>query len=245
MNEPLSSTTAFIIGLLSAVHCIGMCGGIMSALSLAIPPEQRRRGRVIVMIISYNLGRITSYTIAGALVGGLGSALLNTYAGAAMALRVGAGLMLIAMGLYLGNWWHGLTRLERAGAVFWRILQPLGKRFTPATHPMRTFLLGMVWGWLPCGLVYTQLTWAATAANWEQSAIIMLSFGAGTLPAMILTGSFARELNQIIRAKSTRVVAALSVMLFGVWTIIAAVQHHGHMDHQSSLLLESPHSHHQ
>jgi len=216
----------------------------MSALSLAIPPEQRRRGRVIAMIISYNLGRITSYTIAGALIGGLGSALLNTYAGVAKALRVGAGMMLIAMGLYLGDWWHGLTRLERAGAVFWRILQPLGKRFTPATHLTQTLLLGMLWGWLPCGLVYTQITWAATAANWVQSAIIMLSFGAGTLPVMLLTGSFARELNQFIRAKSTRVVAALSVMLFGVWTIIAAAQHHGHMHHQPSSAHVMPHSHH-
>ena len=102
--------SALILGLLGGGHCLGMCGGLMSALTLAIPPDQRSRR--LRLLLAYNLGRILSYAAAGLLIGLAGWAVASSPA--AMLLRVLAGLLLIAMGLYLAGWWSGLTRMPAA-----------------------------------------------------------------------------------------------------------------------------------
>jgi len=225
--EPLTYSSAFIIGLLGGAHCVGMCGGIMNALSFAIPETSRRTGQVSSTLLLYNVGRIVSYSIAGAVVGLLGGYLQQTGSQVGPALRIIAGLMLIAMGLYLAGWWRGLTYLEKLGGYLWKYLQPIGKRLMPVTRPSQALFLGFVWGWLPCGLVYSALTWSVTATHWQQSAVIMFCFGLGTLPAMLLTGAFSHQVKTWIQKTSVRNIAALFIIGFGVWTIGWVLAHHG------------------
>ena len=116
--------SALVLGLLGGGHCLGMCGGLMGALTLAIPAEQR--GRRLRLLLAYNLGRVLSYACAGLLLGLAGWALAKTPFAAG--LRVAAGLLLIAMGLYLAGWWSGLTRIEALGRGLWKHLQPVASR---------------------------------------------------------------------------------------------------------------------
>jgi len=234
IDNPISYTTAFIIGLLGGAHCIGMCGGIMNALSFAIPEQQRNWRQVTPILLLYNFGRIFSYTIAGAIVGLLGGWLQQTGSAAAPALRIIAGLMLIAMGLYLAGWWRGLTYLEKLGGYLWKYLQPIGNRLMPVTRLSQAALLGMIWGWLPCGLVYSTLTWSATSSSWQQSSLMMFCFGLGTLPTLVVTGMFAHQVKVWIQKTTVRNVAALLVIGFGVWTIGWVAYHrlYAHAGHQ-------------
>ncbi|MCE5985802.1 sulfite exporter TauE/SafE family protein [Pseudomonas sp. 5FOS] len=213
--------SAMILGLLGGGHCLGMCGGLMGALTLAIPPEQR--GRRLRLLLAYNLGRILSYACAGLLLGLAGWAVASSPA--ALALRVVAALLLIAMGLYLAGWWSGLTRIEALGRGLWRHIQPVASRLLPVSSLPRALLLGSLWGWLPCGLVYSTLLWAASQGNAGYSAALMLAFGVGTWPVLLATGLAAERVNILLKRRSVRVAGGVLVMLFGIWTMPGPHQH--------------------
>nr|WP_189662754.1 MULTISPECIES: sulfite exporter TauE/SafE family protein [Pseudomonas] len=213
--------SALILGLLGGGHCLGMCGGLMGALTLAIPPEQR--GRRLQLLLAYNIGRILSYTCAGLLVGLAGWAVASSPA--ALALRVVAALLLIAMGLYLAGWWSGLTRIEALGRGLWRHIQPVASRLLPVSSLPRALLLGALWGWLPCGLVYSTLLWAASQGNAGYSAALMLAFGLGTWPVLLATGLAAERVSSLLRRRSVRMAGGLLVILFGLWTLPGPHQH--------------------
>lgn len=219
LAAPLLS--ALILGLLGGGHCLGMCGGLMGALTLAIPPEQRARR--LRLLLAYNLGRILSYTVAGLLIGLAGWAVASSPA--AMLLRVLAGLLLIAMGLYLAGWWSGLTRIEALGRHLWRHLQPLASRLMPVSSLPRALLLGAVWGWLPCGLVYSTLLWASSQGSPSESALLMLAFGLGTWPVLLATGMAAERITTLLRKRGVRLAGGLLVILFGLWTLPGPHQH--------------------
>ncbi|MBT9237518.1 sulfite exporter TauE/SafE family protein [Pseudomonas inefficax] len=213
--------SALILGLLGGGHCLGMCGGLMGALTLAIPPEQR--GRRLRLLLAYNLGRILSYACAGLLLGLAGWAVASSPA--ALGLRVVAALLLIAMGLYLAGWWSGLTRIEALGRGLWRHIQPVASRLLPVSSLPRALLLGALWGWLPCGLVYSTLLWAASQGNAGYSAALMLAFGVGTWPVLLATGLAAERVNILLKRRSVRVAGGVLVMLFGIWTLPGPHQH--------------------
>ncbi|MEC4560151.1 sulfite exporter TauE/SafE family protein [Pseudomonas inefficax] len=213
--------SALILGLLGGGHCLGMCGGLMGALTLAIPPEQR--GRRLRLLLAYNLGRILSYACAGLLLGLAGWAVASSPA--ALGLRVVAALLLIAMGLYLAGWWSGLTRIEALGRGLWRHIQPIASRLLPVSSLPRALLLGALWGWLPCGLVYSTLLWAASQGNAGYSAALMLAFGVGTWPVLLATGLAAERVNILLKRRSVRVAGGVLVMLFGIWTMPGPHQH--------------------
>lgn len=230
---------AFVIGFLGGGHCIGMCGGIMAALSFSVPAtEPARRWRIL---LSYNLGRIGSYTLIGVLAGALGYQ-LSTGHGLSV-LRIIAGLLLMAMGLYLANWWRGLTYLEKVGGFVWRRIQPLGRGLMPVNNSGSALLLGMVWGWLPCGLVYTALAYGLSQATVTGAAGVMLAFGLGTLPAVLASGVFAERMKAMMQHRGLRLTMALLIMLFGVWTIAAAAQHSLHGAHEAHGAHESHGAH--
>ena len=207
--------SALILGLLGGGHCLGMCGGLMGALTLAIPPEQR--GRRLQLLLAYNLGRILSYATAGLLFGLAGWAVASSPA--AMLLRIVAGLLLISMGLYLGGWWSGLTRIEALGRGLWRHIQPVASRLLPVSSLPRALLLGALWGWLPCGLVYSTLLWAASQGDALDSGLLMLAFGLGTWPVLLATGMAAERLTALLRRRGVRMAGGLWVILFGLWTL--------------------------
>jgi hypothetical protein len=213
--------SALVLGLLGGGHCLGMCGGLMGALTMAIPAEQRSRR--LQLLLAYNLGRVLSYALAGLLIGLAGWAVANSPA--AMAMRVLAGLLLISMGLYLAGWWSGLTRVEAIGKGLWRHLQPFASRLMPVTSLPRAMLLGALWGWLPCGLVYSTLLWAGSQGDALDSALLMLAFGIGTWPVLIATGLAAERLTALLRRRGVRVAGGVLVILFGLWTLPGPHQH--------------------
>ena len=204
------------IGLLGTGHCFAMCGGITSALGFASEKGGSR------YIVAYNLGRVVSYACAGGVVASLGYASAN-YLAMAPVLRGIAGLLLIAMGLTMAGWWRGLSYLEMAGAFLWRRLQPIGQRLLPVRSFPSAILLGLVWGWLPCGLVYTALAYAATAETPLQGMAQMAAFGCGTLPAVLLGGLSIGKLGEVLRSQNFRWVFALLLMAYGVWTLLPVV----------------------
>ncbi|MFT6465890.1 sulfite exporter TauE/SafE family protein [Halopseudomonas sp.] len=209
--------TALALGLLGGGHCIGMCGGLMGALTMAIPVEQRKGWPLWRILLGYNVGRIASYSIAGALVGSLGWLIQDL--GLGTLLRTLAGLLMIAMGLYLANWWSGLTRIEQLGRGLWRHIEPRARKLLPVTSPGQAIALGALWGWLPCGLVYSTLIWASSQGDAGVSARLMLTFGLGTLPTLMATGLAAQTMLRWLRKRHVRISAALLVILFGLWTI--------------------------
>jgi sulfite exporter TauE/SafE len=220
MPIEISYISAFLVGLLGGVHCVGMCGGIVTALSLGLTSVQSAAAPAPRhYLLAYNAGRIASYTAAGALLGGVGWAASN-WSGLhqlQQILQLVAGLFMVALGLYLAGWWQGLARIERVGASFWKRLEPFGRRFFPIRSARQALALGVVWGWLPCGLVYSVLVWSISTASPVRGAGLMLSFGLGTLPNLLLMGVAAAGLAARVRNPLTRQLAGLLVISFGLY----------------------------
>lgn len=217
--------SALLVGLFGGVHCVGMCGGIVGALTLGVAgATQRGTVAMLPYHLAYNLGRLASYTLAGALAGGLGGALFSLVSvhQAQSMLQLFAGLFMFALGLYLAGWWGGLARIERVGGMLWRRLEPVGRRFLPVTSPAQAFGVGLVWGWLPCGLVYSVLVWALASGSALDGALLLLSFGVGTLPTLLLMGVAAARLGRFVQRPWPRRIAGGLVMLFGVTMLARA-----------------------
>lgn len=217
---------AFAVGLLSALHCIGMCGGIMGALSVALPESTRAQpARLLGFLAAYNLGRVLSYTAAGAVAGGLGLTLVRGSGSVevGLVLRVVAALLMVLAGLNLAGWLPAIGRLEQLGAPLWRRLEPMARGLVPVRTPWRAVLYGAVWGWLPCGLVYTMLGVAAGQATVSGGAGTMAAFGLGTLPTLLVTGLFAGRAYGLRRRPQLQRVGGLAVAGVGIATLIYVV----------------------
>jgi uncharacterized protein len=211
--------TAFLVGLLGGVHCLSMCGGLVGSLTMGLDPRIRRDPWLMLPYqLTYNLARIAGYATAGALFGGLGALLLQLDAFQTMqrALYAVAGIVMILLGLYLGGWWRLIAVVERLGAVLWRRLEPLGRRFLPVRTPMQAAALGYLWAWIPCGLVYSVLITAVATGSVLKGALVMLAFGAGTLPNLLGIGLLAGAAARVAERLWVRQVAGLLVIAFGV-----------------------------
>jgi sulfite exporter TauE/SafE len=230
----------FVVGLLGSVHCAGMCGGIVGALSVA-PPAGRafpipvtltltvRRAAplrpALLNVMAYNLGRIGSYMLAGALAGALGNG-IGQGAGALArlpALQAGgywmANLMLAMLGLYLMDAWRGLARLEQGGQLLWRHVAPLLRHLQPGRAgfgPGRMLAAGALWGWLPCGMVYSVLVTAMLSGSATRGALVMLAFGLGTLPMLLGLGLAGARLRGLLRVRGVRLACGALVLGFGL-----------------------------
>lgn len=205
----------FLVGLLGGTHCVGMCGGIVGALSMGAPGRWS-------MHLAYNAGRILSYGLAGAIAGAVGDAsfALDSQVPMRLALYLVANLMLIALGLYLLGVTQALAFTERAGQLLWRRLQPLTRRFLPARTVAQAFPLGMLWGWLPCGLVYSALATALSSGSAVRGGLAMLAFGLGTLPNLLLAGIVLARLNEFVRRPAVRIGSGLLVLGFGFYGLL-------------------------
>ncbi len=205
---------AFLAGLLGGVHCLGMCGGIVAAMGM-----QGDDGRRLPEQLGYNLGRVASYAIAGALAGLVGSAafLSERLVPVQTMLYVLAQVMLILVGLYLAGLNHAVLGLERLGGGLWRRVQPVVGGMFPVRGFVRATLAGGLWGWLPCGLVYSVLVSALASGSPLSGALIMLAFGLGTLPNLLAMGWAAARLRDLFRFPALRMSAGLLVVGLGVW----------------------------
>lgn len=207
---------AFLMGLAGAGHCIMMCGGIAGAFAGKINKSK---------LFIYNLGRITSYTIAGIAIGAAVGSIAALADQGLIGLRIVAAFILVAFGLYLGQWWFGLRYLERLGQPLWHRLQPLAARFRQRHSSYASlFGAGMLWGWLPCGLVYSALSWAAISGSATQGGLYMAAFGLGTLPAMFAFGWLSHNLQQLLKSKGFRQLMGALMIVYGLWTLIIALR---------------------
>lgn len=227
--------SAFFVGLFSTLHCVGMCGGIIGALTFSLPEHIRNnRWRLIPYVSAYNFGRITSYSLAGALAGGLG----NQITGLApqyghLVLQLFAAVLMIGIGLYLAGWFPAFTKIEHIGKPIWKKLEPISQKLIPVKSPSHAYLFGLVWGWLPCGLVYTALIWSSTAGTAKDGALLMLAFGAGTLPTVMIAGILTGWFVRLSRSAYIRPLVGLTIIIMALITGYLALQHIG-----------VPHNHH-
>ena len=222
MSVDITYVTAFLLGFFGGVHCVGMCGGIVGALTFGLKEEKRQNWlATFPFTLAYNLGRLLSYSIAGGIAAGLGLFAMDVFAihQAQIVLKVVAGAFMIALGLYLGGWWSGLLRVEQVGARLWRYIEPAGRKLMPVQTLPQAFILGTVWGWLPCGLVYSVLIFALAASSIEAGAMIMLSFGLGTLPTVMAMGMLASLVGSLVRQPWWRRLAGALIILFGTYMI--------------------------
>jgi len=217
MNEPLI-TMALLTGLLGSGHCIGMCGGLVAALSLS---ETGRQGGVVFQLL-YNIGRTTTYTGIGWLVGWLGSAFAyaNTLAGLTRAILIGSDLFVIVLGLGSAGLFSFLKinvmQLEFPGLV--QKITALVVKLKKLKPALAALPLGLIMGFLPCGFLYAMIIAAGQSASAANGALMMLSFGLGTLPALFLFGSTAHWLTARMRTIMLRW-AGITVALIGTYNL--------------------------
>ncbi len=211
MNETLFM--ALLAGVMGGVHCVGMCGGIVAATALQ-GGERPHTG----ILLGYNLGRIASYTLAGALAGLIGSAafLAEDLLPVQRILYALAQVMLILVGLYLAGLNRSVVRIEHAGAWLWQCVRPWLGRLLPVRSPAQAVLAGALWGWLPCGLVYSVLISALASGSALSGALIMGVFGLGTLPNLLAMGWAVGRVRQVFGNPLFRFLAGMTVVFLGV-----------------------------
>jgi sulfite exporter TauE/SafE len=224
MNVPwLLMGSAAVTGLLGSTHCVAMCGGVVALTCSATPLVRRSRVRAgLPYVVAYNTGRIASYATAGGVAGALGAGLTSfgLVAQAQLGLRLVAGVLMVAVGLYVAGLGGSLRWIERAGAPIWRRVAPLARRFVPATSPSRAFALGLLWGWLPCGLVYAALAGAVTSGSAAGGALTMMAFGLGTLPMLLAMGSAATVVARAARMRPVRALAGAVLVGLGLLQLV-------------------------
>jgi len=235
--------SAFIIGLIGSGHCIAMCGGITTMLTSAIPnnkydnnqqipvndlnvsqPKQEVYSSKATLVFCYNIGRIASYCLLGAIVGFTGSIAAKNIGLPLVGLRIFSAVFVILLGLYLGQWLMWLNRIEALGKRLWKHISPLASHVIPVNTPMKALGLGAIWGWLPCGLVYSTLTWALASSSILNGASIMFFFGLGTLPALLTLSVGFDSIKNILVNPLLRKIMALSLIFFGIYSFIVAYQ---------------------
>ncbi len=211
----------FLAGLLGGVHCAGMCGGLVGAFALGLPGDHNP----LAVQVACNLGRVMTYVVLGALAGALGAGTL-LFAEALPMQKILFALscaVLLTMGLYLAGLFPRFAEVERMGRAPWRRVQPLLARVLPIRSPTSALAAGILWGFLPCGLVYSAVVLALTSASATQGALVMAAFGAGTLPNLLAMGLLAHRLQPFLQDRRMRAVAGVVLMAAGVWGLLKLV----------------------
>ena len=214
-----SYLVAFLMGLFSTLHCLGMCGSIIGTLTLSLKKEIREDKKLLIpFVASYNTGRIISYMLAG-LIAGLAESVLTAPFGSVHGhrfLQIIAALVMLGAGLHIAGWFPRFAYIEKIGGLFWKRIEPYGRRLIPVETLPKAFFFGMIWGWLPCGLVYTALTLAATTGDMLRSGLTMLAFGLGTMPAVMSVGIMTSWMVWLSKATAFRQIAGITLLILAV-----------------------------
>ncbi len=244
----LDLLSAFIIGLLGSGHCLAMCGGITTMLTSAINKPKAKitvHGDISIteapadlktiqkseysqplnrsrLVLFYHVGRITSYCLIGAIVGFTGSIAAKNIGLPIAGLRLVAAFFLILLGLYIGQWLMWLNRIEALGKGLWGYISPMAKHVIPVNNSKKALGLGALWGWLPCGLVYSTLTWALASGSTLTGATIMLFFGLGTLPTLVALSFGIASIKNLLVEIAFRKVMAISLICYGMYSFMVA-----------------------
>ena len=219
MNGDITLLTLFLLGFFGGGHCVGMCGGLSSAFALQLPPGLNRAGLIVLL----NLGRISSYAFIGLLVGAIGQIgiSLDQTRWLQNGLYLSANLLLLFLGLYLAGISSLATRIESIGRPVWKRLNPLLNRLLPIQSVPACFGVGMLWGWRPCGLVYSASLYALGSGNALEGGLYMLAFALGTLPNLLAMGLFAAQLKNFLQRKTVRLAAGLLVAAWALWRLVS------------------------
>ncbi len=244
--------SVFLMGLLGGVHCLGMCGGIVAMLTAGLDVDVRANPKKVALFhLNYNLGRVLSYVLMGAVFGLIGALLTQSLQMGMIdrSLRIFSGILMVMVGLYIAGWSSGIQRLEKIGTKFWAILQPLTKRFLPIRNLKSAFFTGLLWGGIPCGLVYGALSFSIVSGSATQGGMIMLAFGLGTLPSLLLMASLSTQLTRFVQKPMIRKASGLMIIGLGVaalWMpvnmLIKGASHANMQMHQtpSSMPIKTP-----
>jgi sulfite exporter TauE/SafE len=214
-----------LLGLLGGSHCVLMCGGVVAMTCSSLPSATRGRPLAqLPTMLAYNAGRIASYATAGAFAGALGAtaARFGAVERVELLLRFGAGATMLAVGLYVAGFTRVLRAVEKAGEPLWRRVAPLARALLPVRSPFHALALGVLWGMMPCGLVYAALALALTAGSPAAGALAMAAFGLGTLPVLLTLGSAAALVVRAARAPVVRRVAGATLLALGVVQVVDA-----------------------
>ncbi|MBF0804726.1 MULTISPECIES: sulfite exporter TauE/SafE family protein [Neisseria] len=217
MNGNVTLFTLFLLGFFGGGHCVGMCGGLSSAFALQLPPHINR----FWLITLLNAGRVSSYVFIGVLLGLLGQIgiSLDQTRWLQNGLFAAANILLLLLGLYLAGLSAWAVRVESLGRPVWKRLNPLLNKLLPIRSVPACFGVGMLWGWLPCGLVYSASLYALGSGSAVQGGLYMLAFASGTLPNLLAAGWFAAQLKSVLQQKPLRLAAGLVVAAWAVWQL--------------------------
>lgn len=222
MSGSFSLLAAFLAGMAGSVHCLAMCGGLSGALVLRVRRGGASPGRTVTHTVTYQIGRLASYALAGALGGSLIGVLpeLLEFQPLGLALRALAGLVLVGAAVGVLFNWRPLARIEQLGGRLWRHVTPLTRNI-PADRIRGSLLLGMLWGWLPCGMVYSMVLVAALSGTPAKGAATMLCFGLGTLPAIVSAGLASAQLLRLSAGRRLNTVFGVLLLVLGIMTVVA------------------------
>ena len=217
MNQEITFLTLFLLGFFGGTHCVGMCGGLSSAFALQLPPHLNRIGLIVLL----NLGRISSYVVIGLLVGLVGQVgiSLDDTRAVQNGLYIAANVLLLLLGLYLAGISTAATKIEGIGKPIWKRLNPLLNKLLPIKSVSACFGVGVLWGWLPCGLVYSASLYALGSGNALRGGLYMLAFALGTLPNLLAMGIFAAQLKTFLQKRMVRLCAGLLVAGWAIWRL--------------------------
>ncbi len=238
---------ALFMGLFGSPHCLGMCGGLVTAFGLSMQEVSplKKRG----LIATYHFSRLLSYAFLGLIAGLIGTTALAPLMDGNNVPRLLLGLVLVLIGLSMLGW-ASFNKLEKFGMAMWQKLSPLRQKVFPINTFPKAFFAGLLWGFLPCGLVYSALLMAAVSPNIATSALLMFAFGLGTVPMLVATqetvgwlqrqiGRFRlRQLNGVIMILSGLAVMALPLIMQNLHG-----NHQGHQSHQPSHSQAHGHEH--
>ena len=220
MGLEMIFVSAFTAGLFGSIHCAGMCGGIASALGMSVKVETDTDSRIFPALF-FQLGRISSYCVAGYIAGSLGDVLTQSEVikDIAAYLRIFSALFIVSIGLYIAGVFPYLTVIEKMGVPVWKKISPLSKHLLPVKYLHQAYGLGILWGWLPCGLTYSILLWSVAAGTGMEGALLMLVFGIGTIPAMLPLTLGAGKIVNLTRQSVVRVFAGILIAGAGLYVL--------------------------
>jgi uncharacterized protein len=233
---------AFIAGLAGSAHCFGMCGGMAGALGMRARLGARSPAQGAARAVLYHVGRIGGYASIGALGGAFGHSAhwALDFTRFESLLRVVAGVLTLLVGIRLLSRWNAFAPLERLGAKLWIKLQPLTRRASLSNHWSGALATGLLWGWLPCGLVYSIALMSLTTGSAFEGAALMAAFGFGTLPAMASTSVvLGASWPRLSQRPLFRAITGCALLTFGTWMIVAAQLPHRHDAHSQSAQSQS------
>jgi sulfite exporter TauE/SafE len=221
-TSAIGPTAAFVAGLAGSAHCFAMCGSVNAALALKDARGQQRRTHSLTLSATRQVARVAGYALAGAACGAAGGAveIVLDLARVGAALRIVSGILLVLLAARLSLRWNAFARLEQLGARMWSALRPLASYGANASGMRQALILGFLWGWLPCGLVYAMLLYAVTSGSSIGGAAIMIAFGVGTLPSMLASSVFALELRRWLAQQWPRAASTALLLACGMWLIV-------------------------